>query len=84
VSGASSPRRGDVFVLPEDDYKFGIGPVIARVTAVHSREEFDAETWWHVSAAVANGTPDRHGGWQTRDLYIREATFPRTRRVPRV
>lgn len=77
------PRTGDVFVLPESEYRYGAGPLIARVKQVRELVEYHDEPWWLVSAEAANGTPENHGAWHERDLYIRESTFSRTRRVPR-
>lgn len=79
---ASAPRVDDVFVLPEPDYRYGVGPIVARILTVVGPVEYRGERWWSVTADVANGTPDNHGGWSHRGLYLREATFPQTRQVP--
>lgn len=76
------PRTGDAFVLSDQDYRYGIGPVLARITNVVGRVEYHGEPWWTVEAEVANGTPENHGGWTRRQLYIREATFSQTRQIP--
>ena len=69
-------------MLAEPDYRYGVGPIIARVVAVLEQVSYDAERWWHVEAEVANGTPDRHGGWVQRTVYLRESSLPSTRRRP--
>lgn len=82
MTGGGPPRPGDVLVLSEEDYRYGIGPVVARVEVVVGRVEYRGEQWWSVQAQAANGTPDNHGGWHPRDLYVREATLTTTRRSP--
>jgi hypothetical protein len=69
------PRVNGAFVLAEADYRYEIGPVLARITNVVGRVEYQDESWWAVQAKVANGTPDSHGGWRVRELYIREAAL---------
>jgi hypothetical protein len=69
------PRVNGAFVLTEEDYRYEIGPVLARITNVVGRVEYQGEPWWAVEAKVANGTPDSHAGWRSRELYIREAAF---------
>lgn len=76
-----APRVGDVHVLPESEYRYGVGPVIARIHAVLEQVEYRNEVWWYVSAQVANGDLSNHGGFVARDLYIRQASLPQTRRA---
>ena len=78
----AAPRPGQVFELAERDYLYGLGPVLARVERVLGPVEYRGEPWWHVSGTVANGTPERHGGWQKRELYLREAALRDARRTP--
>jgi hypothetical protein len=75
-----APRPGDVLVLPESDYLYGRGPVVARVKAVTRRGEYNGEPWWDLVAEIAEGTPERHGRWNERPVWVREATLPRNRR----
>lgn len=82
-SGGAAPRPGEVFELAEQDYRYGVGPVIARIEQVLGPVTYRGEPWWRVSATVANGTPERHGGWQERELYLRESGLGNTRRTPR-
>jgi hypothetical protein len=57
-------------VLAESQYKFGLGPILMTHLEVLAEVEFDGKPWLYVRAQVANGTPERHSGWTTRDLYI--------------
>lgn len=73
------PRHGDTFVLSDRDYLYGTGPIVVRVEKVVRALNYDNEPWWQVEAQAANGTPENHGGWHSRQVYIREAAFPQTR-----
>lgn len=77
----AGPRVGDIFVLPEDDYRYGLGPVIARIVRVVGPVDYRDEPWWAVEADVADGTPDNHCGWSPRSLYVRESTLAANRRA---
>lgn len=79
-----APRAGEAFVLPEDDYRYGVGPIVAHVKQVIGRVPYHDEQWWVVVAEVAEGTANNPGLWREQELYIREASFPRTRQVPKV
>lgn len=65
-----TPRPGMVLVLADDQYRFGVGPVLCRVIEVIAPVLFDEVLWWHVGGECAYGTPDHHGGWQERELYV--------------
>lgn len=71
------PRPGDLLALTEDQYRFGIGPVLVRVRvrAILAAVEYDGQPWWHVSGEVANGTAENHGGWIDRDVYVEAAAL---------
>lgn len=77
-------RLGDVLLLPESEYRYGVGPVIARITEICGQVEYRGEQWWLVSGDVANGDPSNHGGFVARELYVRQASLPHSRQVPRV
>ena len=64
------PRSGELLVLPESDYRYGIGPV-----------EYRAEPWWSIIGEVANGSPANSGGWIERHVYVREGGLPSARAV---
>lgn len=73
------PQAGDTFILSDRDYRYGSGPIVARIKNVVSLVEYDNEPWWRIEADAANGTPQSHGGWHCRELYIRQSSFPQTR-----
>lgn len=68
-----------VLVLGEQQYRFGVGPVICRVGEVIAPVLFDEVLWWHMRGECANGTPDRHGGWLERELYVIASAVHRAR-----
>lgn len=74
-----APRVGEAYALPEDDYRYGRGAVVVRIRQVHGPVEYRGEPWWHVSVDAASGTPQWHGGFNERDLYLRASTMPMTR-----
>jgi hypothetical protein len=63
--------------LTEEEYRFGVGPLLCRVRAVIAPVEFDGTPWWHLTGDCAPGTPDNHGGWTTRELYVPDAVITR-------
>lgn len=77
-----APRPGEILVLGEAAYRFGIGPVVLRVAEIVGLVEFDGLPWWEVAGEVANGTPARHGGWVGRTVYVDAAAIPAARRAP--
>lgn len=77
-------RAGDVLLLPESEYLFGVGPIVARIAEVLGQVEYRGELWWHASGDVANGDPSNHGGFVPRELYVRQASLLQTRQVRRV
>lgn len=83
ADGVPALRPGEVLSLPDDDYRYGVGPIVAHVVRIVGKVPYHGEPWWMVEAEVAEGTPDSHGSWNRRELYVREETLPRTRREPR-
>lgn len=79
MTGAPAPIPGMTLSLTEEEYRFGVGPILCRVRAVIAPVEFDGALWWHLSADCAPGTPGHHGGWTTRELYVPATAIPRTR-----
>lgn len=65
-----TPQRGMVLALTDAEYKFGVGPLLCRVTEVITPVLFDEVLWWHVRGDCAYGTQERHSGWQDRELYV--------------
>jgi hypothetical protein len=70
MSGA--PQPGMVLHLAEENYKFGVGPLICRVRETIAPVQFDDGQWWHVRGDCANGTAENHGGFLDRELYVRD------------
>ena len=64
------PQPGMTLTLQEQEYKFGIGPLLCKVHEVIEEVHFDGEPWWRVRGECANGTAARHGGWIERELYV--------------
>jgi hypothetical protein len=71
-----TPQRGMVLALAEPEYKFGAGPLLCRVMEVIAPVLFDDVLWWHVRGECAYGTKERHGGWQSRELYVIDSVVP--------
>jgi hypothetical protein len=69
---------GELYVFTEAQYRFGVGPVVARAIQVGAQVELDGALWLQIRAEVAGGTPERHGGWIDRELYVDAAAFPAT------
>jgi hypothetical protein len=79
ASGRQEPPSGTVFVFTEPQYRFGVGPILVRAVQMVAQVEFDGAAWWHIRAEVANGTPERHGSWIPRELYVDAVALPPTR-----
>ena len=77
------PERGALLVLGEAQYRFGLGPLLCRVVDVIAPVLFDEVMWWHLRGECASGTPDRHGGWQIRELYVIACAVRKTGQQPR-
>ena len=72
-STAAAPKIGRVYELAERDYKYGEGPLMARIVGVLRKTIFDDEPWWEVKAFTTWGTSMEHGDMDAeRYLYIRE------------
>lgn len=70
MSEPVSPQPGVVLALAEDQYRFGVGPVLCRVMQVIAPVLFDGVLWWHLRGECARGTAENHGGWQSNELYV--------------
>lgn len=60
----------ETLLLPEEAYKFGVGPILMHSVEVVAEVSFDDELWLNVRAHVANGNWQHHGQFVSRDLYI--------------
>lgn len=78
----TSPVIGGWYLLGEDDYKFGQGPLLVRVTRVLGPVEFgegaSAALWWRVQAVCT--VPQHTGPGQQRSLYVRSDCLEGARR----
>jgi hypothetical protein len=66
----SEPRAEQVFALTENQYRFGIGPIVIRCVRRLSELVVDGDQWVHVRALVAQGEVAHHGGWDERELDV--------------
>lgn len=73
------PCPGDILVVSDSDYRYGIGPIIIRVYEVIGTVEYHGESWWSLTGDVANGTPANHGGFLDRHVYVRQGALPSAR-----
>ena len=72
----NQPQPSGTLRLSDTDYKYGVGPIACRVTRVIEPQSFgDGVIWWRVLGDCAQGTPEHHGEWRERELYIREPAF---------
>lgn len=67
------PKIGDIYSLAENDYRYGTGPLVARVVEVVKEVLFQNEPWWDVEAVVK--PPDTNGPGRERRLYVRAASL---------
>jgi hypothetical protein len=65
---------GDVLTLPEEDYKFGRGPIAIRVLGVLRVIHLSDGAWLQVQAMQLHGSG---ADWQQRFLLLRIAALPR-------
>lgn len=73
---------GDTYLLSDADYRYGLGPLLCRVTQVlmpvDYGEDGRVEIWWEVEAMCK--PPGTVGPAQTRQLYVRAAGISNARR----
>jgi hypothetical protein len=82
MSDPVSPAPGTVLRLTDDQYRFGVGPLLCRVQQVIGLVHIDDAPWWHLRGQCANGTAAHHGPWSGRELYVISSavTTPQPRR----
>jgi hypothetical protein len=56
--------------LLEDQYRYGAGSVVVRRPRAIREVDFEATPWVQILAEVACGSPERHGHFVERDLYV--------------
>ncbi|GAB1640937.1 hypothetical protein [Krasilnikovia sp. MM14-A1259] len=72
------PEVGATYEITEKDYRYGLGPLVVRVTAIVAEVEYDGEPWWDVEAvARVPGSVGPDGG---RRLYLRATALRNARR----
>jgi hypothetical protein len=50
------PLLGESVELSDEDYRYGVGPIVAIIVETIERIEYNNEPWWFVDAQVAQGT----------------------------
>lgn len=76
MAGGFASDATRVYAVAEENYLYGVGPVVVRVMGVVGQVTYRGEPWWLVAAHVANGVPENHGGWVEREIYLRSTVFP--------
>ncbi|MFI5495939.1 hypothetical protein [Actinoplanes sp. NPDC051859] len=66
------PQPGEVYALPEENYRYGIGPVLVHIVSVNALLPYHDEPWWQVTADFTPGTPERFSpDWRPVEFYLR-------------
>jgi hypothetical protein len=68
---------GANYLLTENDYQYGTGPLLARITKLIRETTYHNEPWFEVEAMAK--TPDYAGPAQPRLLYVRAACLENAR-----
>ncbi len=66
------PEIGVTYLLADEDYQYGSGPLLCRVTKVLRETVYANEAWWEIGAMVKPPTSTFPA--YERQLYVR-ATF---------
>ena len=72
------PVVGAAYLLHDEDYRFGTGPLLCRVVRVLRETVYDNEPWWEVEAVVK--PPMSPGPAYERQLYVKADRLPVARR----
>ena len=82
---SESPEVGGTYALADEDYRFGAGALLCRVTKVIGECDFGeggtVETWWEVEGICK--FPSTPGPGHPRQLYLRAASLQKARRPER-
>lgn len=82
---SGSPEVGETYALADEDYRFGAGALLCRVTKIIGERDFGEggkiETWWEVEGICK--APRTPGPGCPRQLYIRAAGLGKARRADR-
>lgn len=71
-----TPVVGATYRLADEDYRYGSGALLCRVTRVLRETVYDNEPWWEVEAMVK--PPDTVGLAYPRRLYLRSGALRAT------
>ena len=75
-----TPIVGETYLLADEDYQYGAGPLLCRVTAVLRETVYANEPWWEVEAMVK--PPSSSGPAYERQLYVKASILNTARRPP--
>lgn len=64
-----TPAVGATYLLDDEDYQYGTGPLLCRVTQVLRETVYVNEPWWEVEAMCK--PPTSPGPAYERRLYLR-------------
>ncbi|MFI5492706.1 hypothetical protein [Actinoplanes sp. NPDC051859] len=71
-TASDPPRPGEVYALAEENYRYGVGPVLVHIVSVNALLPYHDEPWWQVTADFTTGVPDRHSPqWRSAEMYLR-------------
>lgn len=76
-----TPLVGRTYLLGEEDYPYGSGPLLCRVTKVLRETIYANEPWWEVEAMVE--PPPSSGVAYERVLYVKAASLTAARQGQR-
>lgn len=74
MPGRVAPKPGDVLKIHEDNYRFGLGELVLRVTAVRSVQRLPDGDWLTVAGVQV--------GWKGADVGEREVLVRLSSLVP--
>ncbi|MDT5034493.1 MAG: hypothetical protein QOC94_4664 [Actinoplanes sp.] len=74
-----SPVVGETYRLADAEYRYGLGPLLVKVTKVLKVVKYDDEPWWEVEGVAKN--PEYAGPGQPRVLYVKAASLKNARRT---
>ena len=77
-----APVVGAVYVVGEDDYRFGLGALRVTVDEVIEKVYFGesgrVDAWWHVRAHTTSATDTYAWSGSSREIYLRASALRRT------
>lgn len=73
-----TPMVGETYLLADEDYQYGSGPLLCRVTKVVRETVYANEPWWEVTAMCK--PPTSASPAYERQLYINASILKSARR----